>query len=130
MKKFNLVLLQYRYNICIKCVKYFLMFYFAILVTKFFIMNSIHFEHPPKYKYPAIVLDMTNFMEHLSDENICERTVMDDGANTKPNTIDCKTEDSIYLRQISSLSEDGLEREVKVRQYDIEFFVFCNKRFW
>ena len=58
------------------------MFYFAISVTKFFIMNSLHLEHPPKYEYPAIILDMTNFMEHLSDEYVCEKTEADnDGHN-------------------------------------------------
>ena len=106
------------------------MFYFVISVTCFFIMNSLHFEQPPKYEYPAIVLDMTNFMEHLSDEYVCERTITHDSANTNPNTIDCKSEDSICLRQISSVSEDELEREEKVRQSYMEFVVFHNKRFW
>ena len=90
-------------------------------------MNSVHLEHPPKYEYPAIVLDMTNFMEHLTDEYVCGKTeVADDGAqpNADPNAIDCKTEDSICLRQISSISEDGLEREEKVRQFDMECVVF------
>ena len=106
------------------------MFYFAIPVTKFFIMKSVHLEHPPKYEYPAIVLDMTNFMEHLSDENVCERTVIDGSANTNQNTIDCKTEDSTYLEEISSIFKDRLEREEKVRQFDIEIDMFLNKRFW
>ena len=103
------------------------MIYFVISVTKFCIMNSVHFEYPPHCEYPAIVLDMTNFMEHLSDEYVCGKNeVVDDGAqpNPDPNAIDGKTEDSIYLEEISSVSEDGLEREEKVRQFDMECVVF------
>ena len=101
------------------------MFYFAISVTRFFIMNSVHFEHPPKCEYPAIVLDMTNFVEHLSDEYVCGKTeVVDDGVqpNPNPNATDYKTKDFICLGQISSASEEGLERKEKVRQFNIEFF--------
>ena len=99
------------------------MFYFVISVTKFFFMNSRHIEHTPQYEYPAIVLDMTNFVEHLSNENICERTVMDDGANTNPYATDCKTVNSTDLGEMPSISEDRLKREEKVRQFDIEFVV-------
>ena len=107
-----------------------LIFYFAISVTKFFIMNSVHFEHSPKDEYPAIVLDMTNFMEHLSDEYVCGKTeVVDDGAQPNPNATDCKIENSTYLTPISSITESGLEQEEKVRQIDTEFVAFCNKIF-
>jgi len=70
---------------------------------------------------------MTNFMEHLTDEYVCGKNeVVDDGAqpNPDPNAIDDKTKDSIYLEEISSVSEDGLEREEKVRQFDMECVVF------
>ena len=93
------------------------MFYLAILVTKHFIMNSTYFQYSPGHKYPAIKLDMTNFVEHLSDENINEKVeVRDDGVHTNPIIIDCKTEDCTGLGEISLISGRGLEREEKVRK--------------
>ena len=102
------------------------MFYIAILVVQICAMNSLQFKCSPDREYPAIVLDMTNFMEHLSDEYVCGKAeVVNDGAQPNPdqNAIDSKTEDSICLGEICSVSKDELEREEKVRQFDVEFVV-------
>ena len=93
-------------------------------------MNCEHFKHSPKHEYPTIELDVVNFMEHLSDEFICGKTeVRDDGEQMNPKIIDCKTEDYINLEQISSISGNGLEREEKVRKFDMKFVVFHHERF-
>ena len=78
-------------------------------------MNSFHTERSSDHKYPAIVLDMTNFMEHLSDEYVCKKgEVRVESVRTSPK-IDCKTEDCIDLRQITSV-----EGEEEVRKLDTE----------
>ena len=67
-------------------------------------MNINHLEHSPN-KYPAIQLDMTNFVEHLSHEYICGKAeVRNDDVQTNPKIIDCKTEDCTNLEKFSSLS--------------------------
>ena len=92
-------------------------------------MNFPQFKCSLSCEYPAIVLDMTNFVEQLSSEYVCGKAeVVDDGAQPNPNAIDCKTEDATDLEEISSVSKTELEREEKVRQFDIEIVVFCNKR--
>ena len=93
-------------------------------------MNYGHFKHSPNHEYPAIELDMVYFMEHLSDEYICGKSeVKDDGGQINHKIIDCKTEDYINLEQISSISGNGLEREEKVRKFDMKFVVFYHERF-
>ena len=87
-------------------------------------MNSTDLKRSPDPEYPAIILDMTNFMEHLSDEYICGKAeVRDDGVRTNPKIIDCKAEDCTDLGEISSISGIGLEREEKV-----EFVMFYHER--
>ena len=93
-------------------------------------MDSSHFEHPSNREYPAIELDMTYFMEHLSDEHICGKLEVKDDIRTNPNIIDCKTEDYTDLEEILSISRNKLEQEEKVRKFDMEFLVFYQKRFW
>ena len=94
-------------------------------------MDSTHIKLSPDHEYPAISLDMTNFMEHLSDEYLCGKTeVRDEGIRTNPNTIDCKTEDSTNLEELSSFSGIKLQREEKVRTFDVEFVVLHHKRIW
>ena len=94
-------------------------------------MDSTHFKRSPDHEYPAISLDMTNFMEHLSDEYLCGKTeVRDEGVQTNPNTIDCKTEDSTNLEELPSFSGINLQREEKVRTFDVEFVVLHHKRIW
>jgi len=93
-------------------------------------MNSLHLKRSPDHEYPAIELDMTNFMEHLSDEYICGKAeVRDEDVRTNPKIIDCKIEDYADLEEISSISGVKLEREEKVRKFDIEFVVFYFERF-
>ena len=77
----------------------------------------MNFEHSPRREYPAIELDMTNFMEHLSDEYICGKVkVKDDSVETNPNITDIKTEDCTDLGDTSSIFVHGLKREEKVRE--------------
>jgi len=86
-------------------------------------MNFNHLEHSPN-KYPAIELDMTNFMEHLSDEYICGKMEVKDGdVQINPRIIDCKTEDCTNLEEIS-VSGVELKREEKVEYFNVEFVVF------
>jgi len=95
------------------------MFYFVILVSKHFIMNSFQFKHSTDQEYPAIELDMTNFMEHLSDENIFGKAeVENDDVRTSPKIIHCNTEDRTNLSEISSFPEIKLEQEEKVNKFD------------
>ena len=90
------------------------MFYLIISVVIRFVMNSVHFTNSPEHEYPAIELDMTNFVEHLSDEYIREKVeVRDDNVRTKIKLVDCKTEDYTDLR-FSSISGAGPERDEKV----------------
>ena len=94
------------------------MFYFVILVLKRFVMNSFHFKHSPDREYPAIELDMTNFVEHLSDENICGKAeVRDESVRTSLKVIDCKTEDCMDLTEISSLPRIKVEQEETVSKF-------------
>jgi len=88
-------------------------------------MNSTHLKRSPGREYPAIILDMTNFMEHLSDENICGKAeVRDDGVRTNPKIISSESADCTDLGEISSVSEIKLEREEKVVKFYIELVVF------
>lgn len=75
-------------------------------------MNCFHFKGFSDHEYPAVELDMTNFMGHLSEEYISGKAnVRDDDVQTNPKIIYCKTEDSTDLRKISSISGIKLERE-------------------
>ena len=88
-------------------------------------MNPVHFEPSPNHEHPAIVLDMPNFMEHLSDENVCEKAeARDDGIQTNAGIINCKTEDNFDLEEISSVSGVRLKQEGKVKEISVEFIVF------
>ena len=82
-------------------------------------MNSFQFKHSPDREYPAIELDMTNFMEHLSNENTYGKTeaAENDGVRTSPKVIDCKTEDYTDLTEISSVPGIKLEQEEKVSKF-------------
>jgi len=81
-------------------------------------MNSFQFKHSPDREYPAIELDMTNFMEHLSDENICGKAeVRDESVRTSPKVIDCKTEDCTDSTEISSVQGIKLKQEEKVSKF-------------
>ena len=94
-------------------------------------MNSNHFKHSPKREYPAIELDMTNFMEHLSDEYICGKIEVKDGdVQINPKVIDCKTEECMDLGDIFSVLEVGPEREEKVRNFNIKCGVLYYNRSW
>ena len=85
---------------------------------KLITMNSVNFEHSPGREYPAIKLDMTYFVENLSNENICGKAeVKDDGIGTSPNRIGCKTEDCTDLTKISSVSGIKLEQEERVSKF-------------
>ena len=104
----------------------YLTFYFVILVLKRFIMNSFQLKYSPDREYPAIELDMTNFMEHLSNENTYGKTeaAENDGVRTSPKVIDCKTEDCTDLTEISSIPEIKLEQEEKVSKFGrISYFI-------
>jgi len=92
-------------------------------------MNSDHPEYSPDREYPAIELDLTNFMEHFSDEYVCGKTELsDDSVQTNPKKIDCKTKECTGLGENFSISELKLEREEKVRNFIMEFDVFRNER--
>jgi len=94
-------------------------------------MNSTHLKHSPDGEYPAIILDMTNFMEHLSDEYIRgEGEVRDDGVRTNPKIISSESADCTDLGEISSVSGIKLEREEKVDMFDIELVVLYHERIW
>ena len=110
-----------------KFVSYILIFEFVIVVTKLITMNSINYEHSPDREYPAIELDMTNFVENLSDENICGKAeVRNDGVRTSPKVIDCKTEDCTDLTEISSFRGIKLEQEEKVSKFGkISCILWC-----
>ena len=83
-------------------------------------MNSIRFQHSPNYDYPAIELDMTDFLEHLSEEYMCGKVdVRDD-----PKIIECKIEDCTEVGEVSCISTSGLEQKERVRQFNIEFVTF------
>ena len=85
----------------------------------------------PVYDYPAIELDMTNFMEYLSDEYICGKAeARIDGVRANPKILDCKTENCVDLGETSSISEVGRELEGKVRKFNIEFVVYYREGFW
>ena len=69
---------------------------------------NMHVEPDPNY--PAIELDMTDFVEHLSEEYICGKIdVKDDGVQTNLMKIDCKTKNCTDLRDCSSISVSELE---------------------
>ena len=78
----------------ILCLSNILILFFVILVLNFNVMNSLHLERSPDFKYPAIELDMTNSLEHLSDEYICRKVqdAEDDTVQISPKIIDCKTD--------------------------------------
>lgn len=79
-------------------------------------MNFIDFEHFSNHEYPAIKLDMINFLEDLSDEYICgEAEVRDDSKCTHPTIIKSKTEEYTNLGETSYISGSGNEREEKVQ---------------
>ena len=90
-------------------------------------MNFIKFEHSSVFEYPAIELDMTYFMEHLSDKYICIKTeVGNDGVQTDLGINDCKTEDCTDSGEISCVPKIELEQKEKVKK----FIVFYDERFW
>ena len=88
----------------------------------------MNFEHSVRREYPAIKLDMTNFMEHLSDEYICGKVkVRDDSVETNPNTTDIKTDDCTDLGYTSSISVDGLKQEEMVKELKYRIYCFIVK---
>ena len=88
-------------------------------------MSFVGVEFSHDHDYPAIELDMANFMNYLSDEYVCGKTeVRNDGVQSNSKIIDCKIEDYAELGEISSTSGVRLEREKKVTKLDIEFVVF------
>ena len=100
------------------------MFKFVILGIKLITMNSINYEHSPDHIYPAIELDMTNFVEYLSDENIRGKVqVRNDDVATSSKVIDCKDADCTNLAEIFSVPEIKLEQEEKVSKFG-KIFVF------
>ena len=81
-------------------------------------MNSDHFEHIPKCDYPAIELNMMDFMKDLSNEYICKKidiTRRDADVHTNSKIINGKTEDCIDLGEISSISVGRVKQEEGVR---------------
>ena len=103
------------------------MFFFVILVIELFVMNSVQFKRSPGHEYPTIELEMTNFMENLSDEYVCGKTELsDDSVQTNSKIIDCKTEKCTDLGENFSVSGLKFEREEKVRKFEMEFVVFCD----
>ena len=87
-------------------------------------------KRSPDHECPAADLDMTTFMEHLSDEYICRKAeVSHDGVPTNPSNP-CKTKACTDLGQISSVSRMGFERKEKVRWFNMKFCVFCHETFW
>ena len=74
------------------------------------------------HKYPTIELDKANLK--ISEEHVFEKSdVKNDGVQTNLRTTGCKTEDCTDLGEISSVSGIKLEREEKVRKFDMEFVV-------
>ena len=80
-------------------------------------MNYLFLEHSSDRKYPAIELDMTNFVEYLSDEYVCGKAEV----RTITTTIDYETKDRADLGELSSVSESELKQEEKVRKFDKKF---------
>ena len=61
---------------------------------------------------------MTNFVEHLSDENICGKAeVRDESVRTSPKVIDYKTEDPTDSTEISSVPGIKFKQEEKVSKF-------------
>lgn len=80
-------------------------------------MNSDCMEHSSNRDYPAIELDMMDFMEQLSNEYICGKVdISDDGMRTNRKITDCKIEDSMNLGDISSISVIKRDQEERVRK--------------
>lgn len=92
-------------------------------------MNSIHLEHSPNHNYPAIELDMTDFVEHLSEEYLHGKVdLRDDGIQTNPKIIGYKSEDCTNLGGISSISVSGLTLEERVRNFNYYYLMFIVKQ--
>lgn len=90
-------------------------------------MNSVNFEQSPDRECSTIPLDMTNFMQKLSNKSIYRKTeVRNEDVQKYPKVIDCKTEDCTSLCEISSGM--GFEQNKTVREVNIEFVVFYHKR--
>ena len=86
-------------------------------------MNLDHSKRSPDHEYPAIELDMTNFMEYLSEEYFSGNVeVKDDGVRTNPELMDGKTDNFANLQEISSISKGHFEEKEKVRN---SFMFFC-----
>ena len=86
-------------------------------------MNPTHFKRSPDHEYAAIELDMTDFVEHLSEEYFSGNAeVKDDGVRTSPELMDCKTEDCTNLRESSSISEECFEGKEKVKNSFMFFY--------
>ena len=69
----------------------------------------------------AIELDMTNFMEQLSDEYICGKPeVREDNGRTNSNRYDCMTKNSTDLGENATVSGVILELKEKVRNSNTE----------
>ena len=97
------------------------LFYYVTVVAAFFIMDLVSLDR----KYPAIELDMTNFMEHLSDEYICGSVdARDDGLRPDTNVIDRKTGDHTNFENTSSISESEFKQEDEVRISETRFVLF------
>lgn len=62
-----------------------LKFYFIILVSNILLMNSLQFKRFLDHEYPAIEIDITNLMEQLSNEYICEKVEVKDDDKPKYN---------------------------------------------
>lgn len=92
-----------------------LMYYFVILIIKVVSMNSVHFEHSPNHKYPAIELDMSNFVEQLSDKYTSHKADIKE-VQINPNPIECQTDGYTSVAEISSITKMGFEREEKVKR--------------
>ena len=81
-------------------------------------MYSFHFKHSFDREYPGIELDMTNFVEHLSDEKIYGKAeIRNDGVRTSSKIIDCETEECTDLIKISSIPEIKFEQEENVSKF-------------
>lgn len=73
-------------------------------------MNPIHINHSRVSNYPAVELDMTDFMEYLSEEYLHGKVdVKDESVQTNRKQIDCKTEHCTDLENSSSISVSKLE---------------------
>lgn len=79
-------------------------------------MNSVHMEYSSDRDYPAIELDMADFMEHLSEEYMCGEVDVSNGSmQTNLKIIDYKTEECTDLGDMLSIATSGLAREQQVR---------------